>query len=260
MPHANRRLFLQPSTGRHAPLHAPTPWWVPQPPLLYCCIAGDALRKNCVKGGAQRDRGRRGAEGGSCVHFLLSTTFFHHNTPTRRRPPYPHAPAPTSRSGAGSVEDAFDDAAARARGPRSHPRVRTASAHGRPLPFPQPVRQPLMPTTPPPAPARQPTTPMAGARPAARVAGIVHVYTHLRPGPGLTRDRRVLARAPVIPCPTAMVAGQGLSLTPAHSRPAPACRPTRSFTATHHLTTTVTGATTLHLRTTYWRPTRTTWG
>ena len=42
----------------------------------------------------------------------FSTTFFHHLPQASDL----HAPAPTSRSGSGSVEDAFDDAAARVRG------------------------------------------------------------------------------------------------------------------------------------------------
>jgi hypothetical protein len=64
-----------------------------------------------------------------------------------------------------------------------------------------------LPHTPPPrAPARQPTTPTAGAVPAARVAGTARVGTRPRLRPGLGRTR-ALARALVIPCPTAMVAG-----------------------------------------------------
>jgi hypothetical protein len=63
--------------------------------------------------GRGRDPGRPRATGAFSPHF---PTFLPQPTPTRYRPPHPHAPALTSRSDEGSAEGAFDDAAAPVRG------------------------------------------------------------------------------------------------------------------------------------------------
>ena len=143
-----RRPFLQPSTGRHAPLHAPTLWWVSQSPLLHCCVAADADHENCVKG-ARREAGVGGARRAAVAYILHFPPLVPTTTPPpaigrRARALLPPQAGVVQRVWRMLSTTPLHVCEARAPTPAG-----TASAHGRPHPFSQPVRGRL-PHTPPP--------------------------------------------------------------------------------------------------------------